>query len=829
MLGAERFVQEITTTASLQHPHILPLFDSGEADGFLYYVMPYIDGETLRDKLNRETQLGIEEAVQVTTDVAEALQAAHEEGVIHRDIKPENILLHKGRATVADFGIALAVSAAAGGRMTETGLSLGTPHYMSPEQATAEKDITSRSDIYSLGSVLYEMLTGDPPHTGSSAQQIIMKIVTEDVPPVTKLRKSVPPNVAAAVAKALEKLAADRFESAAAFSAGLADPAFSIRTAGAPSAAARGRPSYWNPLSVGLAVVALAAVLANVWTGRRPAEQIVARHALALPGTDDGGVPSKMAISKDGSRFAWVTGDPVISAVWTKSRGALEATAFPGPGVYGLALSPDGEELAWLADQELRVTNLASGDVDTLFSGAATVGWGEMVWTEDGYVYFTLASRVIGRVRSTGGPVGEVTSLDADTGSADVGHRVLQMLPGGRLLLLRQSAGQASGSSVAVWDIATGQLTHVTRSRYAFYMPPGYLISVTDDGTIVGARFDLESLQATSASVPIGADADVDFFGASIAASESGVVLYVAGGHWGFEGRLSRVDHSGIVHPLPIELGRYRGVRVSPDGRLLAYGVDGTIFVHDLVVGSSGPIIPEWLTFDPVWSPEGRAIAFHANRDANGELNVTDWNGFVLDLENPDGSPRPQFAHDIVTGPSSWRSGGNVIGRSDEGDLYGILLDGDSIKVQPFVDAPWAEAQADLSPDGKWAAYVDHREGIPEVWVRSFPDPGTAFLKVSEGWATEPMWAPEGRTLYYWRDGPELMAAQLSTEPELAIEASTVVLRDVDYAFTQCCHSNYDPLPGGSGFYMSVREGGSAAEVILIEGLISELREKLGN
>ena len=171
VLGAERFVQEITTTASLQHPHILPLFDSGTADGFLFYVMPFIDGETLRTKLDRETQLGVDEAVRIAREVADALEYAHQHGIVHRDIKPENILLHGGHAMVADFGIALAVSAAAGGRMTETGLSLGTPHYMSPEQATAEKEITARSDVYSLGSVLYEMLTGNPPHTGASARK----------------------------------------------------------------------------------------------------------------------------------------------------------------------------------------------------------------------------------------------------------------------------------------------------------------------------------------------------------------------------------------------------------------------------------------------------------------------------------------------------------------------------------------------------------------------------------------------------------------------------------------------------------------------------------
>ena len=151
VIGAERFLSEIRTTANLQHPHILPLSDSGNADGYLYYVMPYIDGETLRDKIDREKQLGVEESVRIARDVADALDYAHRQGVIHRDIKPANILLHDGRPVVADFGIALAVSAAGGGRMTETGMSLGTPHYMSPEQASADRDLTARSDVYSLG------------------------------------------------------------------------------------------------------------------------------------------------------------------------------------------------------------------------------------------------------------------------------------------------------------------------------------------------------------------------------------------------------------------------------------------------------------------------------------------------------------------------------------------------------------------------------------------------------------------------------------------------------------------------------------------------------
>src|SRR5512143_3798442 len=234
VIGAERFLSEIKTTANLQHPHILPLHDSGrtggKADGrsddFLYYVMPYVEGETLRDKLNRETQLGIHEAVRIATEVASALDYAHRHGVIHRDIKPENILLHDGRALVADFGIALAASKAGGTRMTETGMSLGTPAYMSPEQAMGQRDITAQADIYALGCVLYEMLVGELPFEGANAQAIIARVMTEEPRSLVLQRRSVPHHVEAAVMTALSKLPADRFGSAAQFAAALGDPGF---------------------------------------------------------------------------------------------------------------------------------------------------------------------------------------------------------------------------------------------------------------------------------------------------------------------------------------------------------------------------------------------------------------------------------------------------------------------------------------------------------------------------------------------------------------------------------------------------------------------------
>src|SRR5256886_1097208 len=216
-LGPERFLREIEVAARLTHPHILPLHDSGQAGGSLYYVMPYIEGESLRDRLEREGQLPLEEALRITREVASALSYAHGHDVVHRDIKPENILLSGGEAVVADFGIARAITAAAGRNLTETGIALGTPGYMSPEQASGGGPLDGRSDVYSLACVLYEMLVGEPPYTGPSAQVVIAKRFTDPVPSVRRLRETIPPAIDAAVSQALAKAPADRFVSAAQF------------------------------------------------------------------------------------------------------------------------------------------------------------------------------------------------------------------------------------------------------------------------------------------------------------------------------------------------------------------------------------------------------------------------------------------------------------------------------------------------------------------------------------------------------------------------------------------------------------------------------------
>jgi hypothetical protein len=280
-LGPDRFLREIDTAANLNHPHILPLHDSGEVDGLLYYVMPFVEGESLRDRLQREPPLPIDEALHLAREVADALGHAHEQGVIHRDIKPENILLSGGHALVADFGIAKALAdgnSAAGERLTETGLVIGTPAYMSPEQASGEPDIDGRTDIYSLGCVLYEMLVGAPPFTGPSAQALLAQHALHDVPSLRARHPGVTLGVERAVLKALAKAPADRFANARQLSDALAGGG----TLELPAGRARSLRAARIAVGAGLAVL-LAVIAVALWKQRTPRRLLDANVVAVAP------------------------------------------------------------------------------------------------------------------------------------------------------------------------------------------------------------------------------------------------------------------------------------------------------------------------------------------------------------------------------------------------------------------------------------------------------------------------------------------------------------------------------------------------------------------
>ena len=357
VIGADRFLAEIKTTAALQHPHILPLFDSGSADGLLFYVMPFVDGETLRARLSREKQLPIADAVRITREVANALDYAHRRGIIHRDIKPENILLHEGQALVADFGIALAVQSAGGQRMTQTGLSLGTPQYMSPEQAMGEREIGARSDVYSLGAVAYEMLVGEPPFVGPTTQAIFAKVMTEDARPLLPQRRSVPPEVEAAVLRALEKLPADRFGSAAELAAALDRP---LPTAG-PGARAtqqrtRGGWQGYAPWIGGL----LAALTIGYFTGNATARDPGPGVAYSQKTFADYAIYNAR-FAPDGQTIVYsATPQGLVPELFVVRPEYAEPQPFGVPGSHVLSVSSQGE-LAVLVEAKFLAHRLMLG------------------------------------------------------------------------------------------------------------------------------------------------------------------------------------------------------------------------------------------------------------------------------------------------------------------------------------------------------------------------------------------------------------------------------------------------------------------------------------
>ena len=755
VLGAERFVQEIKTTANLQHPHILPLFDSGEADSFLYYVMPFIDGETLRDKLNRETQLGIEEAVKITTEVADALDYAHRQNVIHRDIKPENILLHDGRPMVADFGIALAVSAAAGGRMTETGMSLGTPHYMSPEQATAEKELTNRSDIYSLGCVLYELLTGEPPHTGASAQAIVMKIVADEARPVTELRKSVPPHVAAATANALAKLPADRFATAKAFVEALADRQFRYGTETAAAAAAA--PERWRHVAVGTSLLAGLAVVLAIWSfTRAPAGSMAVMRQEIAPFASglQRPIAAYTALAPDGSSMVYAElAAPESWQLLLKRRGSIVPTLLPGTEqarhpVY----SPDGEWIAFVAGIEVKKRPIGDGPTVTLAEGG-TVGQVGLAWQDDGTILYEMPGPTLMRVAEAGGEADTVAVFAGDFSQLNN----ITALPGSRGALIMVCPGgcSASGMHLAAVDFEA-DTTRVLMEDVlrGWYVPSRHLMYVRGDGAVFAAPFDLGSLKLTGTGIPLFEGVATTVSSPELAVVADGTVLYREGAAVVNRRELVWVDRNGEAERVDPDMDTdlVQTFALAPDdssvaltGRLGTGAGPTQLWVKQLPDGPMTRLTNDpGATQRPAWSPDGRTIAYTTNEGTWHARSVpadgSSVGGFDVLLRLDGGVQEVEYAPD---GP------GLLVrhGAGAEADVGFLDVATDSVPAD-ILASEFVEVGASLSPDGRWIAYTSNVSGQNEVYVRPFPSAEFQEQVSVEG-GFSPVWGHRGPELFF--------------------------------------------------------------------------------
>ncbi len=835
-LGGERFLSEIRTTARLQHPHILPLLDSGEADGLLYYVMPLVTGETLRARLERERQLPIADAVRIAREVASALDYAHRQNVIHRDIKPENILLHDGQAIVADFGIALAVQSAGGARMTQTGLSLGTPQYMSPEQAMGERIIDARSDVYALGAVLYEMLAGDAPFTGGSVQAIVAKVLSERPTALRTLRDTVPAHVEHAVFTALAKLPADRYASAAEFATALSNTSgatFASTSATAPARSFARDPRTWITLaavatSVGVAAlyVMRPAVSTAVSRQREQLWQISLQPALA-PGVL--AAAAQAAIAPDGSSIVFAD---TVNGQWMlkrKLRDASDATVMTGTdGANSPFFSPNGKWVAFLTnDYKLKKVPIDGGGAVTLAEDVAP-DMRSGAWLDDNsMVYFAEAS-TLRRLSADGGPSVVLSGFIRKRGSV----ASLTPLPGSKGLLLTVCpANCAVTSSVYAYAFATDSLRLlVPGAAGVWYAPTGQLLYTAREGGLFAANFDLASMTLTSGPMSVIDGVDPIRF----ALSASGSVLYTADETmrtltdlvWvSRDGRQSAVDSSWVEH--------FEYPALSPDGKTLAVSVRAK--TTDLWLQRSDGtrqklVTPGVASWRPSWMSDGKSLVF----SSVGDLEK-DNNDVTLYRAPADGSTRASLLQRIG-GAGLWeaelsRDGKWMVMRKDVTGSRNVVIarqvTGDTT-FRTLFDVPSVQfaLSLSLSPDGRWLAYASNEsEGTVNVYVMSFPDAKAKFV-MSRGGGTEPRWSHDGRELFF-ESGGMLKVVSVPPGPTFTPGNPRTLFSLAGYRRARN-RPQYDVSPDGSRFLM-IRERGATTPptVIHVENWLTELTAKM--
>ena len=832
LVGADRFLSEIKVTAHLQHPNVLPLFDSGDANGLLYYVMPFVEGESLRARLVRERQFPVDEAVHIAVAIAGALEYAHHAGVIHRDLKPENILLQAGQPMIADFGIALAVSNASGERVTQTGMSLGTPQYMSPEQARGDRVIDGRTDIYSLAAITYEMLIGEPPHASSSAQAILTKLLTEDVPTLSALRRTVPGYVDLAVRHGLERVAADRFSTARSFAEALGNPAYTLPAghAARPDTAATRRWARRFYASVAAGVALLAFALFGLFSGAQeqpPSRQRVVlwRTEFRLPTNSNTNLwANQAAIAPDASSivFSDSIGDG-FQRLLRKARS--QSTSEPMAGTEGAVspfFSPDGVWVGYLTrDGKLRKVPTIGGGSVTIAEDANIVQ-ASAAWLDDRIVYVDRA----GGFRFVSADGGESSEFEKSVFPFVAGS--LWPLPDGRGFLYTVCPGNCSiQSQVRVYDLrADSSRRLVDDAAGAWYSPTGHLLYTDRAGGLHAASFDLRSLSITSGAVMVIEGVVPTQF----TLSHSGTVLYSVGPAGVPPADLVWVTRGGVVQPMDTT---WRAVfnypALSPDGKTLAVNVTERstteLWLWRADRDREKLHAEGSLNWRPSWTADGRSLGY-----LSGGGSSTTWGRGSVYRSLLDGS-HPELVQSHTFG--LWeveysRDGRWVVVRTDqEGDNSDILarrLDGDSTLI-PVLVANTDETQAALSPDGRWLAYTSDASGSFEVYVASFPDASIKRM-ISRGGGAEPRWARSGRELFF-KSGGKLMAVDVSSGPTFSSGVPRPLF-PVDMYRAAFNRQQYDVAPDDRRFVM-IRELGAGAqrEQVYVEHWFTELRAKL--
>jgi serine/threonine-protein kinase len=767
--------------------------------------------------------------------VANALDYAHSHGVIHRDLKPENILMQAGQPVIADFGIALAVSNAGGNRITQTGLSLGTPQYMSPEQATGDRVIDGRSDIYSLGAVAYEMLTGEPPHTGNTSQAIIARMLTEKPRPMRTSRPTIPENVEFAVQHALEKLPADRFSTAHEFAQALQGHStvgttglYSFNQSGVrPAATPSWKSRLRDPVTIGLAALAIAAL--GFAALRKPATATAERAVRFILATPDSlravsNFPWPAAISPDGGVVVYSPrSSPVLYYVRTDQ---LDPRPIPGTeGASQVHFSPDGEYVAFESSGKLRKVKL-DGSAPIAVTDASSDNGADWSVKDEIIIGSDGAKRGLSIVNASGGDLVEFVKPNKAKREQDYVWPIAS--PDGKSVVFVIWYGSLASSKLAV--VSTGG-TDVTELGVKGVRPLAILdktlVYVQNDGAVMALNLDRSLRKPEGRPVPVldpvivqaGLNGNSNIF-----VSPQGALVTARGGS---NSRLAWITTDGATTPVAQDVRVFSGPKLSPDGQRLAVSVTDQgktdIWIDDFASRTFSRLTSVDNAVGPSWSRDGSTLFF---------IGVGGEHGFAVWSQKADGGSPAQKVIDAV-GPAPTVSvspdGKSLVyGAYTENswNVFRVSLDS-AARSTSYLSGAYNENSPVFSPDGQWVAIVSDQSGRNEVFIRSFPNPSAQVQISSEG-GTEPIWSADGSGVYYRTvNGSTLVKAKLASSPSTRVIARDTVIRQMSTMLTADLNAGYDVARDGR--VVGRQANSSSFELVVVPNWRVEMQKRLAS
>jgi eukaryotic-like serine/threonine-protein kinase len=836
-----RFQREARMLAALNHPNIATIYGFEQSDGVYYLVMELVTGETLAARLTGGP-LRVEETLKIAGQIAEALEAAHEKGVIHRDLKPANVkVTPEGRVKVLDFGLAKAFAGdsaldiseaatltAAG---TEDGRILGTPSYMSPEQARG-KAVDKRTDIWAFGCVLYEMLTGKEAFRGETVADTLGGVLERE-PEWQVMPATTPAKIRDLSRRCLQKDTQRRLrdigDARIEIEEALTAPVVAEPTASVKGISALGR----RALILGLGALLLVAAVASLATwslkpSPAPASQPVSRTVIDLPlGQQLAGLENgpALAISPDGSHLAYIARQGGIQQIYIRAMDSLEAKPISGTeGAVNPFFSPDGQWVGFFTGGTLKKVSVSGGAVLALGVASAPRGAN---WGSQGVIAFAPSNNgVLQQVPSAGGVSQPLTGFD----KGDISHRWPEFLPGGKAILFvtGPNAINFTIGQVAVQSVATGERRNLVQGAMnPRYAPSGHLV-YAQGGNLMAVPLDLQRLTTagTAVSVVDGVRQSPVSGAAQYSISQTGSLVYISGAVQSAQSRLVWVSRNGAEQPLGAPAHAYAFPRISPDGRRVAVGIteqEAQTWLYDL----SRETLTR-LTFEgnynlvAVWTPDGERIAFESNKEGPQNLfwQLADGSGGLERLTTS------EFLH----APTSWSPDGQLlaffeVNPTTQRDIWVLRMS--DRKAQPFLRTQFDEAVPRFSPDGRWLAYISNESGRYEIYVQPYPGPGGKSQISTEG-GTEPAWNPNGRELFY-RSRDKMMAVDIATQPSFAA-GKPHMLFEGRYEPAPFPNTDYDVSLDGQRFLMlkpSEQEQAAPTQINVVLNWLEELKRRV--